>query len=379
MATGGPGAVSGRKVAKAAGVHNAQIQQMFGSVDELVSTAVRNERDRYVQLVFPTDGALPDPLALADFPSFWRAITQVVLDPGPIDLTRLADGGPVQLLGRRVGDHNPRLPESALVVVASAWAAAPLGALVFRRPLQRGLQIDDRSWPRCWQRLGRRLTDLAELAVMPEAAGSTGTGEPDHLQDDRPAPTGGRDRLVQAAEQLLDTRLETAVRGRQLADHAGVNYGLVSHYFGSKSAVFDEALSNLHQRFLADVLADSNPTGGSGAPWVFLRHRAFLRAWASRLLGDRPVPDFNLLGMERLLDSLSARAARQGVDGSTDVTGDAMTAVALQLGWTLLRPLPTAAAGDAGPDDPTGTNPRTVDPVTAQLSGVHRWLLTGGN
>lgn len=360
----GPAAVSGREVARAAGVHNAQIQQMFGSVDDLLAVAVRAERDRYLEAVFAPTMGLPDPLAVVDFPLFWRSITQVVLDPGPLDLGRLARGGPVELLSERISAVNPGLDGDQALVVASVFAAAPLGALVFQRPLQRGLRISERSWPHCWRRLGRRLTDLAELPTLP--TGSTPEGEaPFNRPQHRPAPSHGRDRLVLAAEELLDTRLETSVRGRALADHAGVNYGLVSHYFGSKSAVFDEALSNLHQAFLDDVLADTDSVERSGAPWVFLRHRAFLRAWASRLLGDRPVPEFKLLGMERLLDTMSARrsSTRAGHDPDT-VVGDVLSAVALQLGWTLLQPLPTAT-DDAG------------DPVTAQLAGVHRWLLTG--
>ena len=351
----GPSAVSGRAVARDADVHHAQIQQMFGSVDELVSAAVIAERDRFIDSVFDTPTALPDPLAVADFPLFWRSITQVLLDPGPIDMSVLASGGPVARLDERLaacaGDRLSELNTA----VAVAWAAAPLGALIFDVPLRRDLGIGSRQWPACWRRVGARLGELATVSSMPAAAAAPvqPTAAPRVA-----TPMGGRQSLVTAAEDLLATRLETAVTGRALAAHASVNYGLVNHYFGSKSAVFDEALLNLHRQFLDDVLVSADHD-------VFAHHRPFLRAWASRLLGGRPVPDFELRGMEKLMTNLVAERAVSSTDSpaALHAAGDALAAVALQLGWTLLQPLPFSADLDR------------ADPVIAQLRAVHRWLL----
>ena len=48
----GPGGVSGRAIARDAEVHHEQIQQMFGSVDELVAHAVQTERDRFISISY---------------------------------------------------------------------------------------------------------------------------------------------------------------------------------------------------------------------------------------------------------------------------------------------------------------------------------------
>jgi AcrR family transcriptional regulator len=362
VANAGPSAVSGRSIAADAGVHHAQVQQMFGSVHQLVAKALLTERDRYVDEVFGEATSLPDPLAVRDYPLCWRAITQVVLDPGPLDLATLANGGPVELLASRLAadgrDRDPGLD----MVIASVWAAAPLGALVFEEPLQRGLAIESAHWPACLDRLAERLRGLTELSTLPFPRGgsATPTEIPPPARSDH-----GRDRLLAAAEDLLATRLETSVRGRELAAYAGVNYGLVNHYFGSKAAVFDEALLSLHQRFLDDVLTSADGQPAADVPDIFLRHRAFLRAWASRLLGDRPVPNFKLLGMQRLIDDITrARGiAPSDVAGLVGASGDAMAALALQLGWALLQPLPSATPGING------------DVVTTHLHSVHRWLI----
>ena len=376
----GPGGVSGRSIARDAGVHHAQIQQMFGSVDELVVTAVTRERDRFNGAAFGDDVSLPDPLLVAEFPLFWRSIAQVVLDPGPIDLRHLAAGGPVAMLGERLDGFRAAGDPTSAIAIAAAWASAPLGALIFERPLREGLGIADDRWDRCWRRLGTRIAALTESGSTPPigSAAIGGAAIGSAPVGGSPQPTGspstpapaerGRERLLRAAEELLGSRLETTVTGRELAAEAGVNYGLVNHYFGSKSAVFDEALTNLHQRFLADVLAVTSATAELGPFDVFARHRAFLRAWASRLLADRPTPKFELAGMERLMANLLAARGIEPTDrcASVDAAGDALAGVALLLGWTILQPLPTAI-------DPDG-----IGRVTAQLRAIYGWLLTGG-
>ena len=57
--------------------------------------------------------------------------------------------------------------------------------------------------------------------------------------------------LIAAAKELLPERVPSAVSGRELASLAGVNYGLIHHYFGSKDAVFREAFHELRDEFLA--------------------------------------------------------------------------------------------------------------------------------
>jgi len=364
MASVGPSGVSGRSIAREADVHHAQIQQMFGSVDQLLTEAVVRLRNRYRSEVFGATADLVDPLALADHPLFWRTTAQVSLDPGPIDLDVLVDGDPIREVAERLAHRVPDRAADLDLLIAGVWVAAPLGVLVFESPLRRGLGIGARQWPTCRQRFDARLADLADIIELPQPAKHQAEPTSTPTVGSPPRSGDSRDRLVDAAEELMATRLETGVPGRELAAHAGVNYGLVNHYFGGKAAVFDEALVRLHQRFLADVLEASDSANPAWVHRVFSDHRPFFRAWAARLLGDRATPDFKLLGMERLVDELATARGIGSVDDPARIlaVGDAMTAVALQLGWVLLRPLLAEAT--------------SLDTTTSQLPAVHRWLLT---
>ncbi|MGB1505376.1 MAG: TetR/AcrR family transcriptional regulator [Acidimicrobiales bacterium] len=354
--------VSGRKVAAAAGVHHPQIQQMFGSVEELVMAALIAERDRFNTEAFRS-AALPSPLLVAAFPDFWRAMAQVLLDPGPVDLTRLAEEGPIGQLATRIGGRSVGRHSGEVEAIATAWFAAPLGALIFREPLQRGLGISADEWEQCWERLGRRIADLAEVEELP--TGGVVDVDPDLASTPTVAPTGrGRERLLGAATLLLETRLETSVTGRELAAVAGVNYGLVSHYFGSKAAAFDEALSSLHRAFLDDVLGLDDSTSSARSLAVFVRHGAFFRSWAGRLIRGQATPAFELLGMQRLMRLvLGSRSATRGSRLGDEAMGDVVTAISLQLGWTILRPLPAV------------TEPLSLADVEASLASIHRLIL----
>ncbi|MFI5040918.1 MAG: helix-turn-helix domain-containing protein [Acidimicrobiales bacterium] len=68
---------------------------------------------------------------------------------------------------------------------------------------------------------------------------------------------GARAALLAAATELLVERAPSAVSGRELADLAGVNYGLIHHYFGTKDAVFLEAAEALR----ADYIGRRGPVG----------------------------------------------------------------------------------------------------------------------
>ena len=48
--------------------------------------------------------------------------------------------------------------------------------------------------------------------------------------------------LIDAAKALQSVRSPRQVSGRELAQHAGVNYGLIHYYFGTKDNVFAQAV-----------------------------------------------------------------------------------------------------------------------------------------
>ncbi len=66
-------------------------------------------------------------------------------------------------------------------------------------------------------------------------------------------PEAVRSALIEAAKSFLPARAPSTVSGRELAERAGVNYGLVYHYFGGKDAVFREAMLSLRDDFLQDM------------------------------------------------------------------------------------------------------------------------------
>jgi len=74
-----------------------------------------------------------------------------------------------------------------------------------------------------------------------------------------------------------------------------------------------------------------------------------------------------LRGMERLMTEMLAtrdvdprdRAAR------LHAAGDALASIALQLGWTILQPLPSAV------------DPRGMADIATQLQAINAWLVRG--
>ena len=56
-------------------------------------------------------------------------------------------------------------------------------------------------------------------------------------------PDAVRRSLIESAKTLMGMQSPRHVSGRELAQHAGVNYGLIHHYFGTKDNVFAEAVA----------------------------------------------------------------------------------------------------------------------------------------
>ncbi len=56
--------------------------------------------------------------------------------------------------------------------------------------------------------------------------------------------------LVDAATRLLPDQAPSTISGRDLAAEAGVNYGLIHHYFGGKDAVLHAGLVALRDEFI---------------------------------------------------------------------------------------------------------------------------------
>ncbi len=86
-----------------------------------------------------------------------------------------------------------------------------------------------------------------------------------------------REALVAAAARLLGDSAPGQISGRRLAEEAGVNYGLIHHYFGGKEAVLREGFSRLSESYAAEEALD---TAVRVSPFSLLRRPDFVRAIA---------------------------------------------------------------------------------------------------
>ncbi len=86
-----------------------------------------------------------------------------------------------------------------------------------------------------------------------------------------------REALVAAAARLLGHSAPKRISGRALAEEAGVNYGLVHHYFGGKEALLRAGFDRLTESYAAVEGLDAS---GRVEPFSLLRAPEFVRAVA---------------------------------------------------------------------------------------------------
>ena len=85
-------------------------------------------------------------------------------------------------------------------------------------------------------------------------------------------------RILEAAERVFAAQGYEASRVGDIAKEAGVAYGLVYHYYGSKEAVLEAVFREAWGRLLAAV-ALAEQTGGDAAEQLELVVKIVLRAW----------------------------------------------------------------------------------------------------
>ena len=144
--------------------------------------------------------------------------------------------------------------------------------------------------------------------------------------------------LIETAADLFAERGPRAVSVREVADAAGVNHGLVHHYFGSKAGLVTAVLDHLAREATEEInrhepLAVFYAEGGATA-----RHG---RIVAHLLLeGSDPAElKSGFPGFEALI----GRCRDEGMTPK-DARRRAAQVVALVLGWQLFEPYLTAAA-----------------------------------
>ncbi|NUS59093.1 MAG: TetR/AcrR family transcriptional regulator [Streptomycetaceae bacterium] len=178
-----------------------------------------------------------------------------------------------------------------------------------------------------------------------------------------PAPA----QILAAATELFHERSPAAVSLREIARRAGVNYGLIHHYYGTKESVLAAVFRTSAQqggRLLADA-----PDADAALARLARDPRAFARllAWAvldsdtSKVFAEES-PAMHRIGELIAAEWAASPGAAAGPDqpppgdappGGFDPRVVAATAVMTVLGWSLFAPylLPAAGLQDRDLDD----------------------------
>jgi AcrR family transcriptional regulator len=177
--------------------------------------------------------------------------------------------------------------------------------------------------------------------------------------------------ILASARALIAERGPSGVALRDIAEGAGVNFGLVYHYFGTKDALLaavyaratEHAAARLREVEHLDEALDVLMQLGDGTT-------ARLVGWAA-LEGNDPAV---LFGVSPALAVLAGIVRRDAARSGRRVTADearvfAAFAMVVALGWRLFGPVALGVAG-ARSSDPTR--------YAAQVRGLVRQLAGGG-
>lgn len=158
-------------------------------------------------------------------------------------------------------------------------------------------------------------------------------------------PRAVRERLIVAGAELLVEQPAGSITGRELARRAGVNYGLIHHYFGSKSEVLDLALRRLRDQFLERSLA------GDDEPFSLQTSEPYFEALAHIRDDYRPEEggrlDPAILGAARAM--VRDRLDTEDPDAHLHATARTLAAASMRLGWSMLHEIMLDAL-DVAPD-----------------------------
>ena len=161
------------------------------------------------------------------------------------------------------------------------------------------------------------------------------------------------ERLVVAAAELLAEIGPRTVSVRAIAERAGVNHGLVHHYFGGKDALLRAGMTRLVGEHAERV--QQNVHGGPlPAALGLVDDPAYLRAVVRAVLDDE-------MALARTELDLGVSVPRRALDHVTRTRGlhepDIETkayfglAMAIEMGWAALEPFIHEVTGTTGDDD----------------------------
>ncbi len=148
------------------------------------------------------------------------------------------------------------------------------------------------------------------------------------------------ERLIVAASQLLGEVGPRTVSVRMIAERAGVNHGLVHHYFGGKDALLRAAMTRLvqeHARYAAEK-AHGSPVPAAQA---LVNDPAYLRAIVRSVLDDElslariEIEEGVSVPRNALLHLASVEG---GEEPSLELKARLGLGMAMEMGWAALEP-----------------------------------------
>lgn len=157
-------------------------------------------------------------------------------------------------------------------------------------------------------------------------------------------------RLIAAAADMLGEVGPRAMSVRAVAERAGVNHGLVHHYFGGKDGLLTAAMSRLvdeHAQFAREMSRGS----ALPAPLALSQDQRYLRAVVRAVLdGEMKLATMEIeRGVSIPRGALQYAVAMRNME-TPDVETKAMLAIgmALEMGWAALEPFLFAIAEVSG-------------------------------
>lgn len=155
------------------------------------------------------------------------------------------------------------------------------------------------------------------------------------------------EKLISATAQLLGEIGPRALSVRAIAERAGVNHGLVHHYFGGKDSLLRAAMERLVHEHFNYAMAQSRrqpipaPLGLIGDPTYL---RAVVRAVLDNEMGLASTEITEDVSVPR--NVLRHVATEQGqVEPSVGIKATVGLGMALEMGWAALEPFIFAVVG----------------------------------
>jgi AcrR family transcriptional regulator len=179
--------------------------------------------------------------------------------------------------------------------------------------------------------------------------------------------------IRRAAAELFIERSPSSVSLRQIADRAGVNYGLIHHYFRTKEALLGEVFADFSARG-ADLIAEAPSVREAMATFLppeGASSYSRMLAWA--VLDGARAEQFHQSPAFQRIRELVEREWRDAGVRPTDVAIDShlVTAAAMAtiLGWRFFQPF-LASAGELGDRDEGAAAAEVIELLSVMIRAV---------